>query len=412
MARLTKALATRPARADDCQAIASLLASAFLDSTADGTSLLDPLVFEPERSLLAVDGNQIVAHVGAYGRQLAVPGNTCPAAHVALIAVAPAYRRQGLLSGLMARQLAGLATRRQAIAVLWASEGRIYHRYGFGLASTRLDVTADVREIGRLPAPGQWLGQLRDLSVSDGVGTARVVYDNVWRARPGWSERTDAWWRHLTADPPGRRYGATPLRMLVAEGPDGAKGYAIWRATGQWSATGPAGSVEVREMVADAADALRELWRFLLGVDLTRTVSYPFGSVDDPLLHLVEEPRRLAGALADALWVRVADLPTALAGRRYRVPVDVVLSVRDDLLPENAGLWRLSGDNSGATCASTSAEPDMSLDVRDLGAAYLGGTRLAALAAAARIREHRRGALAAADAAFSWHEPPSAVEMF
>jgi predicted acetyltransferase len=175
----------RPARADDCQAIASLLASAFLDSAADGTSLLDPLVFEPEASLLAADGNQVVAHVGAYGRQLAVPGNTCPAAHVALVAVAPAYRRQGLLSSLMARKLAGLPPRRQAIAVLWASEGRIYHRYGFGLASTRLDVSADVREIGRLPAPGQWLGQLRDLSVADGAGTARVVYDNVWRARPG-----------------------------------------------------------------------------------------------------------------------------------------------------------------------------------------------------------------------------------
>jgi predicted acetyltransferase len=409
---LTQALTTRPARADDCQAIASLLASAFLDSTADGKLLLDPLVFEPERSLLAADGNQIVAHVGAYGRHLAVPGNTCPAAHVALIAVAPAYRRQGLLSGLIRRQLAGLETRREAIAVLWASEGRIYHRYGFGLASTRLDITADVREIGRLPAPGQWLGRLRDLPVADGVDAARVVYDNVWRARPGWSERTDAWWRHLTADPLGRRYGATALRILVAEGPDGAEGYAIWRATGQWSATGPEGTVEVREMVTDAADSLRELWRFLLGVDLTRTVSYPFGSVDDPLLHLVEEPRRLAGALADALWVRVADLPAALVGRRYRVPVDVVLSVRDDLLPENAGSWRLSGDNSGATCASTSAEPDMSLDIRDLGAAYLGGTRLAALAAAGRIREHHKGALAAADAAFSWHEPPSAVEMF
>jgi predicted acetyltransferase len=94
------------------------------------------------------------------------------------------------------------------------------------------------------------------------------------------------------------------------------------------------------------------------------------------------------------------------------VPVDIVLSVRDDLLPDNAGLWRLSGDSSGATCAPTSAEPDISLDVRDLGAAYLGGTRLATLGAAGRIQEHHRGALAAADAAFSWHEPPSAVEMF
>ena len=407
------ALTTRSAGAADLPSIGSLLASAYLDGAGDGASLLDPLVFEPERSLLAVDGGRVVAHVGSYGRRLAVPGTVQPSAHVALVAVAPGYRRQGLLSGLIRRQLTDLyETRREAIAVLWASEARVYPRYGFGLASSRLEVAADVRELGQVPAPERSPRRLLDLPVADGLAAARAVYDGVWSTRPGWSERTDAWWRHLAADPPDRRHGATALRVLLAEGPDAADGYAMWRATGRWSVTGPAGIVDVREVVADGSDALRALWRFLLGVDLTRTVTYPFGTVDDPLLYLVDEPRRLAGALVDALWVRVVDVRAALAGRRYRVPVDVVLQVRDDLLRGNAGGWRVSGDSSSASCAPTSAEPDLTMDVQDLGAVYLGGTPLTALAAAGRVHEHRRGALAAASTAFSWHQPPSAAEMF
>jgi predicted acetyltransferase len=406
---VTVDLATRAAAADDLPALGRLLASAYLESVGDGTSLLDPLVFEPARSLLAVDGDRIVAHVGSYGRRLAVPGTTRPAAHVALVAVAPDYRRRGLLSGLMRRHLGDV---REAVAVLWASEARVYPRYGFGLASSRLEIAADVREVGRVIGPERTPPLLRDLPVADGVAAARAVYDGVWSTRPGWSERTDAWWRHVTRDRPDQRYGATALRVLVTGGPDAADGYALWRATGRWSGPGPAGMVDVREVVADGPDALRALWRFLLGVDLTRTVTYPFGAVDDPLVHLVDEPRRLAGALADALWVRVLDVSAALAGRCYRVPVDVVLDVRDDHMPDNARRWRLSGDSSGGVCAPTPDGPDLTVDVRDLGAAYLGGTSLAVLGAAGRVHEHRRGALAAAGTAFGWHRPPSTVEMF
>jgi len=50
--------------------------------------------------------------------------------------------------------------------------------------------------------------------------------------------------------------------------------------------------------------------------------------------------------------------------------------------------------------------------VLELGAAYLGGTSLAALGRAGRVRELRPGALAAADTAFRWHQAPSGAEVF
>src|SRR5690606_3971888 len=108
--------------------------------------------------------------------------------------------------------------------------------------------------------------------------------------------------------------------------------------------------------------------------------------------------------LADALWVRVVDVPAALSARRYVAPVDVVLEVTDDLLPGNAGRWRLVADASGvARCTRTEAPADLACDVAALGAAYLGGASLGALGAAGRVVERRPGALAAASVAFGWH---------
>ena len=48
----------------------------------------------------------------------------------------------------------------------------------------------------------------------------------------------------------------------------------------------------------------------------------------------------------------------------------------------------------------------------DLATAYLGGSTLAALAAAGRVRERRPGAVAEASTAFGWWRAPSAIEIF
>jgi predicted acetyltransferase len=154
------------------------------------------------------------------------------------------------------------------------------------------------------------------------------------------------------------------------------------------------------------------LWRLLLSIDLTRITSYPFAAVDEPLLHLLDEPRRAGAVLNESLWVRLVDLPRALSSRRYAAPVDVVLDVTDPILAENTGRWRLRGDRHSATCTPTDAPAELACDVLELGSAYLGGISLAALGAAGRVRELTPGALAAAATAFGWHRLPAAAEVF
>jgi predicted acetyltransferase len=128
------------------------------------------------------------------------------------------------------------------------------------------------------------------------------------------------------------------------------------------------------------------------------------------------------------VWVRIIDIPGALAGRRYACPVDVVIDVRDDILPANAGRWRLTtassaagggaasaadaGRGLAASCVPVTSAADLVLDVTQLGAAYLGGTRLGALAEAGLVAELRPGAVRQLSAAMSWDPAPWCPAIF
>jgi predicted acetyltransferase len=415
--------ALRYATPDDFDRVSKLLFLVFHHAVDTALEDIERPLYEPDRALVVTDGDEVVGHASSYGRELTVPGGVVPAAHVTGVGVAPTHRRRGLLRSLMERQLRDLAAAgREPVAVLWASEGRIYPRFGYGSAAPRLSLSVDTAAVGTstLAASGP-------VSSADPAAGGRTVladppavrvtlakvFDQVRAERPGWSGRDERWWQYLLADLESRRDGATERRAVLHEGPDGVvDGYALYRVKSEWNDGGPAGEVRAQEVVAADAEAYRTLWGFLMSVDLTRRLTYEFGTPDEPLQHLVAEPRRLGATFGDGLWVRVLDVPAALSARRYATPVDVVLAVTDAHLPGNGGRWRLSGSPAGAACAPTAEEADLALDVTDLGAVYLGGVSLSALAAAGRVRELRPGALTAADVAFRWHRAPGSIEVF
>ncbi|MGH8922463.1 MAG: sterol carrier protein domain-containing protein, partial [Actinomycetes bacterium] len=240
------------------------------------------------------------------------------------------------------------------------------------------------------------------------------VYDAVLPSRPGFYGRDDAWWRRMIYDPAEEREGAGPLRCLLAEDGSGPRGYALYSGVDHWAEFLPENVLTVRELMAVDPAASATLWADLLSRDLTSEFRVPRRPVDDPLLYQLADPRRTRPLLHDGLWVRIVDVPAALAGRRYSGPVDVVIEVRDEILPSNAGRWRLtttggdSGVGSGlaASCVPATSAADLALDVTELGAAYLGGTKLGALAGAGLVAELRPGVARQLSAAMSWDPAP------
>lgn len=397
----------RTALPDEFEAVHRVVSRAFGEAYEPDDGV-NAALFEADRSLVFADGDQLVAHTGSFGRMLTVPGALVPAAHVTAVGVHPTHRRRGYLTRMMHQQLRDIS---EPIALLWASEGTIYQRFGYGHAAQRLVINTDRRELALLPRFAVAGGRLREASLEDARKDLMALYEQVRPERVGWSDRSEAWWNYVLRDKPEHRDGATARHALLYEGPSGLEGYAIWRSKEGWD-NGPQGEVAVRELVAVTPEAYTELWRFLFSVDLTRTVVFWSAAMDEPLLHMVTEPRRLGAKVADCLWVRIADLPAALAARRYATPVNVVLQVDDPLLPANAGRWRLTADGDSVTCVPTDDDADLACDVADLGAAYLGGTAFTALAAAGRVRELVPGTLVAASIAFLAPRAPSATEIF
>ncbi|WP_341717237.1 GNAT family N-acetyltransferase [Micromonospora sp. FIMYZ51] len=408
----TSSLPIETARVEDFDEMNRFLNTLFHHALEPEAYEAEKAIFEPARALVVRDGAELVATATAFTRDLAVPGGEVPAAHVSMVGVAPTHRRRGLLTAMMHRQLRDIRDAgREPVAVLWASEGRIYPRFGYGLASQRLEIDSVTAEL-RLPAPTPDEGRLRlDLPANRRPDLARV-YDQARLDRPGWSARDDRWWRYVLVDPESQRGGATERRVVLHEGPDGVDGYGLFRTKAEWDSGGPKSTTTVDEVVATSPAAYRAIWRMLLSIDLTRRLTSNRAAVDEPLLWLVDEPRRLGVRQIDALWVRVVDVPAALAARRYATDLDVVIEVTDDLLPENTGRWRLVGGPKTASCTPATGPADLACDVRCLGELFLGGASLTTLAAAGRVRELRSGALAETTPAFTWHRAPSAMEVF
>jgi predicted acetyltransferase len=300
----------------------------------------------------------------------------------------------------MRRQLDELRAAGEAVAALWATEGAIYQQFGYGAATWDVALTvASGARFGRSVD----VGAVR-LSRPDAAELA-PVFDAVAAGTVGWYARDDHWWTYRLHDPEHRRQGAAPMLAALVDGPAGVEGYALYSTAQKWDGAIPDGTVHVRELAATTPDAHARLWRYLLDLDLMGTVKAFGVGPDDPLLHLLAEPRKARPTMKDNLWVRLVDVAAALGDRAYAAPVDVVLEVTDDFCPWNAGLWRLTGGPDGASCTPTSDPPDLAVRAADLGAAYFGGTTLAARARAGQVRELRGGALAAASTAFGWPGP-------
>src|SRR5437899_3865764 len=99
-------------------------------------------VMEHERSIIARHDGEPAGIASAFSFHMTVPGgSTLPTAGVTWVGVLPTHRRRGVLTELMKHQLMSIAqASKEPLAALWASEPGIYGRFGYGLASRKLDL--------------------------------------------------------------------------------------------------------------------------------------------------------------------------------------------------------------------------------------------------------------------------------
>lgn len=355
-------------------------------------------IHEPDRALAAYDGDRPVGTAGIFSLSLTIPGGELPMAGVTTVGVHPTHRRRGILRRLMRRQLEDVRAAGEPIAGLWASEGSIYQRFGYGLAALGLSWEVDRARTTFRDDAGP-AGSVRLVEREEAEQRFPELYERYRPLRPGCYARTPGNWAAETFDDREQhRHGGGPRFYALHEADGAADGYLAYRIWSEWGPRGAAGKLDVGELLALNGAAERDLWRYAFGVDLIATITTWNQPIDSPLLLWLGEPRRLGATIGDALWLRIVDVARALEARSYAAEGAVTLALSDPFLPENAGTWRLEAGTGGARVTRAAGEPDLALDTADLAALYLGGFSVAQLVRSGRVRELRTGAAARADA--------------
>ncbi|MDA8372502.1 MAG: GNAT family N-acetyltransferase [Nocardiopsaceae bacterium] len=371
-------------------------------------------VTEFDRTLAALDGDQIIGGTTVHSFTMTLPGGPRPVAGVSAVGVWPTHRRRGVLSALMRRQLADIRERGENVAALFASEGAIYGRFGYGPASTMGFVTLHRSEgVLRPDAPRDPALRLRLSTPGESRRELAIVHQAAALQRVGEFQRNKDWWELLLRDAPEHRGGYSAYKCAIVEDDAGPLGYALYRIQQHVDDHGvPASKLWVVQHYATAPAAHTLLWEHLFSRDLIGTISIDMVAPDDPLYHLLADRYRARTVQGDGLWIRLVDLPGAVEQRSYAAPVDVVVEVADRDCPWNAGRWRLTADTGAARCCATEADPDIRLDVAHLGAAYLGGMTLGSYLAAGLITEETTGAVQRLDTALNRSDEPHCGAIF
>ncbi|MEL7156754.1 MAG: GNAT family N-acetyltransferase [Actinomycetota bacterium] len=361
-----------------------------------------------ETCIAAFDRSHTVATFGSYDLDLTVPGGqTLATAGTTHVTVHPTHRRRGLLTEMMRLHLDQARDRGQPMAALWASEERIYGRFGYGPAGWRLDLRAPAFTL-EAPPPADGI-TVHPLTLDEATAVLPALFEDRRLAVAGRFARSDQWWQHRRFHDHAHRQGdARSQRFVVAELDGEPVGYLAFRlsAEGEWEE----GQTNILELVTGNESARRALWHFATNVDLYRNVRWWNAPVDEPLLVETSRFRSITRTVGDSIWLRPLDVTALLEGRRYEHDGTVVIGV-DDPMGYAGGRYRLEVEGGRAQCTPVRHDADVHLGVAELGRLYLGGDSAVTLHRAGRL-DGAAACVALVDDLFRTRHQPHCIEVF
>lgn len=365
-----------------------------------------------EWTLCAFDDGKLATSYMAWPLTMYFDTVTFPVAGVSMVGTLPVYRRSGYLRKLTGMHFSQLYEQgERSIAALYASMAAIYLRYGYGIVCTKHSYTFEPRHL-RFADTWQTTGQFREAG-DDETGLILDLYHRFAAPRTGYLRRSEKFEvapgapLTILALPPSQ---SPPLKVIYRE--DGEpQGYAIYSI--ERGASPEAGQrLMLRDLAWLTPHAYRALWEHFAAMDLVQDIVWGTVPPDDPLPHLLLEPRKLSVVANDGMLARIVDVKRALTLRPYAGTASLTFAVVDDFCPWNSGTWKLETSPGGADCSRTDGEPQLTVPASTLAMLFFGQLGATQAARMGRLDVNDAGALGTWDTVMRTAYRPFCADIF
>lgn len=382
------AIEIRPATADELPSLLRILTESLAQPLEDFVAL------QPEFTLVAFDDGRPASVHGSWPLTMRFNGKAVPISGVTTVSTDSIDRQKGYLRKLITQHFEELHEQgERPLAVLFASQAAIYQRYGYAVVSTQYQYEVEPRYI-QFNEPLEVPGVLRrvDPDPEKDFGTLVGLYRQYREDRTGEVHRGKPMWDAgiLSAPKPGETRS-----VLVYEEGGELQGYAIYR-TGPGDAPWPEvnHTCEIDDIVWLTPQAYRAFWQNFAKLQLVSRIAWHNVPGDDPLPHILLEPRMLRRRSRDQLLARVVDLVGSFRARGYEESERLSFELTDDVCPWNTGTWQvLTGADDAEVTPLASGTPDVSLRPGTLAMLLFGQITASEAARYGKLTVHNTAAL-------------------
>ncbi len=396
------AVEIRPATQEELKDFMRVAANALVESPERYLGM------EPEFTFGAFEDGKLATAHAAWPFQMRFNGVALPVAAVTIVGTLPNYRRRGNLRKIMEAYFALLHERgERPIAILHASLAAIYQRYGYAVVTTEVNYDVEPRYLRFAydrPVPGRF----REAG-DDEFSLLVDLYRQFRADRIGYIHRGRiAWDLGVLAPPPS---GGVLNRFVYEE--DGEPlGYLVYVIEPVRSGQKPNQTVTVRDLIWLTPAAYRAAWDLLGNTDLASRLVWGNVPVDDPLPHMLLEPRMLHATAKDGLLARIVDVERALPPRPYAAEATLTFEVIDEICSWNRGPWKLETSAEGGSISHTTEDPQLVVPVGTLAMLVFGQISATEAARMQRLDVNDSSALTSWDDAMRTKYRPACADVF
>ncbi|MCC7365252.1 MAG: GNAT family N-acetyltransferase [Dehalococcoidia bacterium] len=369
-------------------------------------------VTQPDWTTCGFIDGKMVATMGTFPFTVRLNGAKVAMGGVTAVGTLPQHRRKGILRQIMTTGLHTMKERNQPLAILWASMGAIYQRFGYGSATSTLSYSFDPRFVG-FNQPGGYDGEVTLMTPEDAMPVMKPVYVQYATPRNMMIHRAMPLWQASVLRP--RKKGEPVYVGVYNDAAGEPRGYVIYQTREEERAEpGPDQVLDVKDFVALDTAAHRALWDYIRRHDLVgKVVMRNALPEDDFTASLLLEPRMLNAHVSDGIWMRVVDAEAALAARPYGGRGMLRIAIEgDDICTWNNGTLVLETDGPSAQVTRKDVPADLTVTPNALATLIAGHRGATYLARTGTLRATDADILRLADTIFRPEHAPFTPDGF